>query len=72
MAKGRLNPRLGDGRCIVEPMLKDNVDMAIASYNDIRRATRGLLYECAMRSSVGGVATEIGIPSDPFSFLNNP
>ncbi|KAL8752216.1 MAG: hypothetical protein Q9184_005804 [Pyrenodesmia sp. 2 TL-2023] len=49
-----------DGQCIIEPVLEDNAESATASYKDISRAAYGLLYECAMRSSFGGIATDIG------------
>lgn len=56
-----ISDRTADGKCIVEPVLEDNAEKAFASYNYISRAAYDLLYKCALRSHVGGLATDIGV-----------
>ncbi|KAL8896749.1 MAG: hypothetical protein Q9207_007553 [Kuettlingeria erythrocarpa] len=54
-----------DGLCIVEPVLEDAADKATASYQDISRAAYELLSKCVVRSSAGGIATDIGMTKKP-------
>lgn len=52
---------LADGKCIIEPVLKDDVVLERASYRDLSHAARGLFFDCVMRNQVGGIATDIGM-----------
>jgi len=51
---------LVDGMCIIEPVLKDNVRVAVASYEDAFVAAQSLYQECVATRSVGGMAGDIG------------
>jgi len=51
---------LVDGLCIIEPVLKDNVRVAVASYEDAFVAAQSLYQECVAIRSVGGMAGDIG------------
>ncbi|KAI4175164.1 MAG: hypothetical protein LQ348_006235 [Seirophora lacunosa] len=49
-----------DGKCIVEPVLKDLADTEVASWMDFIPATTKLLNACATNLGIGGIATDIG------------
>lgn len=53
-----------DGLCIVEPILKDSVMLAVGSYKDILLAGLALQAQCVHSKSEGGIATDIGVSKD--------
>lgn len=58
--RARIDRMPADGLCIFEPVLKDNVRVAVASYADVLVAAQSLYLECAATKSVGGMAEDIG------------
>ncbi len=57
---GSVDRMLVDGWCIIEPVLKNNVLVAVASYEDAFAAAQSLYQECVAIRSVGGMAGDIG------------
>lgn len=57
---GSVDRMLVDGLCIIEPVLKDNVRVAVASYEDAFVAAQSLYRECVATRSVGGMTGDIG------------
>lgn len=60
-AGGELIQTPADGKCIIEPVLKDNVETAVATWSDFIPAAFKLLNTCAIPLAVGGIATDIGM-----------
>ncbi len=56
----RLTDQAADGLCTVDIVIKDDVSMGMASYQELSRAANGLLEHCVSPNQVGGIAMDLG------------
>ncbi len=56
----RMTDQAADGLCTIDIVLKDDVSMGMASYQELSRAANGLLEHCVSPNQVGGIAMDLG------------
>lgn len=56
----RMTDQAADGLCTVDIVIKDDVSMGMASYQELSRAANGLLERCVLPNQVGGIAMDLG------------